>query len=163
MPVVPPVTLIATRSFLPWTRPANFRRKGRKDRMVAIGESAVLWVAKYFEDSVLFSPRTKSPETLLFLDDKGSPLAPGIPLGPGQEKGFEGWHREDRRLSPVPPRLCNHMLENGADIRYVQEQLGHASLQTTQVYAQVEPGQAERKTHRADASVRQSRLKSRAA
>jgi len=79
----------------------------------------------------------ESPETLLFLGDKGKPwrleylsaLVKRIALKAGLEK-TGGCHL-------FAHACATHMLENGADIRYVQEQLGHASLQSTQVYAQV--------------------------
>lgn len=111
--------------------------KGRKDRMVAISENAALWVAKYLEDSRPRLATPESPDGLLFLDDKGNPwrleylsaLVKKAALKAGIEK-TGGCHL-------FRHACATHMLDNGADIRHVQEQLGHASLQTTQVYAQV--------------------------
>ena len=124
--------------------------KGRKDRMVAISENAAQWVAKYLEDSRPHLATPESPATLLFLDDKGRPwrleylsaLVKRMALKAGLEK-TGGCHL-------FRHACATHMLENGADIRYVQEQLGHSSLQTTQVYAQVSLAklkEAHAKTH----------------
>ncbi len=124
--------------------------KGRKDRMVAIGDKAAGWVAKYLEDSRPHLATPESPATLLFLDDKGrawrleylSALVKRMALKAGLEK-TGGCHL-------FRHACATHMLENGADIRYVQEQLGHSSLQTTQVYAQVSLAklkEAHAKTH----------------
>ena len=105
--------------------------------MVAIGDKSAGWVAKYLEVSRPLFTTEESPATLLFLDDKGKPwrleclsaLVKRMALKAGLEK-TGGW-----RL--FRHAYATHMLKNGSDIRYVEEQLGHSSLQTTQVYAQV--------------------------
>jgi len=113
------------------------RGKGLKDRMSPIAESTLEWVARYLEESRPKLLVEDSPARVLFLNDHGhawqlkylSTLVKHAVLKAGVGKSG-GCHL-------LRHACATHMLENGADIRHVQEQLGHASLQTTQVYAQV--------------------------
>jgi integrase/recombinase XerD len=115
----------------------SVKGKGGKDRMVAISENAIDWIARYLEDSRPELATPASPQQLLFLNDKGEPwrleylsaLVKKHILASGVEKPG-GCHL-------LRHACATHMLDNGADIRHVQEQLGHASLQTTQVYTHV--------------------------
>jgi integrase/recombinase XerD len=110
--------------------------KGRKDRMIPIGERALAWIEKYKNDlrpALVVNP---SEETL-FLSSRGSPLLPatlseivkGYVRGSGIEK--EGSCHMFRHT------MATLMLENGADIRYIQQILGHSRLDTTQIYTHV--------------------------
>ena len=110
--------------------------KGNKDRVVPIGDRALVWVDKYLHDlRPLMAWREETDR--LFLTKNGKPIRP---------KHLTRITGEHVRNADIGKTGANHiwrhscatlMLENGADIRYVQEQLGHASINTTKVYTRI--------------------------
>ena len=100
------------------------RGKGGKERVVPLGEEAALWLARYLRDARPLLARRA--ENALFLSARGRRLDTSTL----------------RRLFPNPHRLrhafATHLLEGGADLRVIQELLGHSSLSTTQVYSHVD-------------------------
>jgi len=110
--------------------------KGRKDRMVPIGARACAWVAKYLAD-VRPELLAELDEGVLFLTDYGEPFV-------GERLGYLVRSAIERAGYTFPGSchlfrhaMATHMLENGADIRYIQAILGHAKLTTTELYTQV--------------------------
>jgi integrase/recombinase XerD len=109
--------------------------KGRRDRVVPIGERAAAWVDKYLNES---RPQLLVGDTeALFLTDYGEPMTP--------EYVAERVRRYMHFAGIKKPGACHlfrhacatHMLENGADTRFIQALLGHADLGTTQIYTRV--------------------------
>lgn len=115
------------------------RGKGKKDRMVPIGDRAVVWINKYLAE---LRPHlvTEPDEGYLFLSNYGERVTP--------KRLSQIAHDAIQRADIGKPGSCHlfrHtaatlMLEHGADIRYIQQLLGHASLETTQIYTQVSIG-----------------------
>jgi len=110
--------------------------KGLKQRTVPIGERALAWIDKYVTEARPQLVSGADPGNL-FLTSMGVPFTPnhlsqitrGYVLGSGI--GKEGACHIFRHTA------ATLMLENGADIRFIQELLGHAELTTTQVYTRV--------------------------
>jgi len=110
--------------------------KGKKDRMIPIGERAILWVEKYLERVRPHLVAIPDDGTL-FLTNLSEPFTPNrltqlvrdyINLADLGKKGSCHLFRHT---------CATLMHENGADIRFVQQLLGHADLSTTQIYTQV--------------------------
>jgi integrase/recombinase XerD len=110
--------------------------KGTKERIVPIGRSAAEALRRYLSKGRPYLDRRLRPE--LFLNAKGGPLTRAgaflILRRLAEKAGLEA----DR----VHPHLlrhsfATHLLEGGADLRSVQEMLGHADLATTQIYTHV--------------------------
>ena len=116
--------------------------KGNKDRVVPIGERACRWIEKYLYD---VRPEYIDDEdgATLFLAKHGEAMQ-GKQLSVIVKKTIEAANLE-RFQDTHPNAACHllrhacatHMLENGADIRYIQALLGHADLSTTEVYTRV--------------------------
>jgi site-specific recombinase XerD len=100
------------------------RGKGSKDRIVPLGEEAAYWVARYLREAR--PSLARGAEDALFLSARGRRLDTSTL----------------RRLTAHPHRLrhafATHLLEGGADLRVIQELLGHSSLSTTQIYSHVD-------------------------
>jgi integrase/recombinase XerD len=112
--------------------------KGSKERLVPIGSSAVTWVTEYLKQSrPLLEKRGKS-ENHLFLNTRGTKLS-----RMGVWKIVDRYVREakiDKEVHPHTFRhsFATHLLEGGADLRAVQEMLGHADISTTQIYTHID-------------------------
>ena len=103
--------------------------KGSKERVVPVGESAVAAVKKYL--SLRGSAARGKP---MLLAPRGGPMHPrAVQLMLKKKLALAGLPAD---LTPHKLRhaCATHLLSNGADLRLVQEQLGHASLSTTQIY-----------------------------
>ncbi|TAK40700.1 MAG: site-specific tyrosine recombinase XerC [Betaproteobacteria bacterium] len=110
--------------------------KGAKDRLVPVGDRACAWLDKYLRE-VRPDLATSGDDYTLFLDDDGRAFDPGR-LGDQVKKHLTAagvTHAGACHLFRVA--CATHMLENGADIRFIQSLLGHAKLDTTQIYTQV--------------------------
>jgi site-specific recombinase XerD len=112
--------------------------KGGKTRFVPIGEPANAALRRYLERGrhALLGARS---EDALLLSKSGRRLHPS-----DVRRRLQRWVREAAIAGGVSPHalrhsFATHLLEGGADLRTIQELLGHASLSTTQVYTQVEP------------------------
>jgi integrase/recombinase XerD len=112
--------------------------KGRKQRLVPIGDEAAQWVTRYITTSrpILVGKRTSSR---LFVNARGA--GPGI-TRVGFWKILKGYGKSlgiARQLSPHVLRhsFATHLLERGADLRAIQMMLGHADLSTTQIYTHI--------------------------
>ncbi len=111
--------------------------KGSKERLVPIGRSAIGAVAIYLRE---LRPRLEKGEGkgMLFLNARGRPLtrmgAWKILRGHVERAGIT------RHVTPHTLRhsFATHLLEGGADLRAVQEMLGHADIATTQIYTHVD-------------------------
>jgi tyrosine recombinase XerC len=117
--------------------------KGRKTRIVPMGEPAQRALERYLSQArpALATDRT---ESALFLSRRGRRLSPS-----DIRRRLDRWVREAAVAGHVSPHtlrhsFATHMLEGGADLRSIQELLGHSSVSTTQVYTRVEPGRLRR-------------------
>jgi site-specific recombinase XerD len=100
------------------------RGKGGKERVVPLGEEAALWLGRYLRDAR--PSLANGANDALFLSVRGRRLDTSTL----------------RRIVPHPHRLrhafATHLLDGGADLRTIQELLGHSSLSTTQIYSHVD-------------------------
>ena len=107
--------------------------KGHKERLIPIARKASLAVAEYIKEARPH-PAGSDEEKALFLNRRGERLT---------RQGFwqilKGYAKSDELDEEITPHtlrhsFATHMLNGGADLRSVQELLGHANISTTQVY-----------------------------
>jgi integrase/recombinase XerC len=112
---------------------AKVRGKGRKERIVPVGSRASLALRRYLNLREQVLARVGGDRRAVFLGRRGRRLAPrGIQRVVHQM--FEAVGGDNLRVHSLRHTFATHMLDAGADLRAVQELLGHASLSTTQVY-----------------------------
>ncbi|MCL6614923.1 MAG: tyrosine-type recombinase/integrase, partial [Firmicutes bacterium] len=113
--------------------------KGSKERIIPLGSQAIKYLSLYLNYARRFL-LARPGDPVLFLNHHGRQLT---------RQGFwkiikkyAGQLELDRRISPHTIRhsFATHLLENGADLRSVQEMLGHADISTTQVYTHLTRG-----------------------
>ena len=110
------------------------RGKGKKERLVPVGKKAQEALRSYLVEKML----QKKGDRALFVSKNGKRLAPRsirrIVLKYSRALGLEG------RVSPHTLRhtFATHLLQSGADLRVIQELLGHSSLSTTQKYTHLD-------------------------
>lgn len=110
--------------------------KGSKDRVVPVGERALHWLARYL-DEVRELLLASMIESALFIDNYGSAFRDGA-LGDRVKRLMKQAGLEvTGSCHLLRHAMATHMLENGADIRIIQAILGHADLNTTQLYTHV--------------------------
>jgi len=118
--------------------------KGDKERLVPMGEHARNWLRRYLDEA---RPQlARRPVASFFLNRRGDGLS---------RKGMWKRFREiaaaagvDAKVHTLRHSFATHLLEGGADLRAVQELLGHADISTTQIYTHVDS--EELKTYHAD-------------
>ncbi len=119
----------------------NFARvlgKGSKERLVPIGKFAADILRKYIETIRPQLLCNRSGEDTLFLSHRGYPL---------DRERIWAIVKEAARLAGINKNIhphtlrhsfASHLLENGADLRVIQEMLGHADISTTQIYTHID-------------------------
>lgn len=109
--------------------------KGNKQRKVPVGEYALDFLKKYIEEHRIHVKGKRS--NYLFLNRYGNQLSRQYYFRQIKKYAKQAGIEED--ISPHTLRHCfaTHMLENGAELRALQEMLGHANLATTQIYTNV--------------------------
>ena len=112
--------------------------KGSKERLVPIGSSAIKWTKEYLTKSRPMLAKKAKSENVVFLNNRGSKLS-----RMGVWKIVDHYVKEAGIQKEVHPHtfrhsFATHLLEGGADLRAVQEMLGHADISTTQIYTHID-------------------------
>jgi integrase/recombinase XerD len=112
--------------------------KGSKERLVPVGRSAVKWVKEYLMKSRPMLEKKHKSENFLFLNQRGTKLS-----RMGIWKIVDKYVKDAGIKKEVHPHtfrhsFATHLLEGGADLRAVQEMLGHADISTTQIYTHID-------------------------
>src|SRR5690625_1821680 len=111
--------------------------KGSKERIVPLGHHAIDAIEEYLKDARPKLTRNRLDDNMLFVNQHGRPLT---------RQGFRKVLKTiaknaglEKRITPHTLRhsFATHLLENGADLRAVQEMLGHSDISTTQIYTHV--------------------------
>jgi integrase/recombinase XerD len=110
--------------------------KGKKDRVVPIGERAVAWVEKYLHEARPKLVVEPDPGTL-FLTAEGEPFSLDHMTFTVRNHVAAAQLGKRGACHLLRHTMATLMLEGGADIRFIQEMLGHSKLSSTQMYTQV--------------------------
>lgn len=112
--------------------------KGDKERLVPVGRSAIKYLKIYLKDIRVHIPVKQGSEDIVFLNRRGSKLSRVmiflIIKDLAKKAGIK------KTISPHTFRhsFATHLVEGGADLRAVQEMLGHESITTTQIYTHLD-------------------------
>ncbi len=112
--------------------------KGNKERLVPLGKVAKRLIINYLENVRPHVPVKKEGTDILFLNRRGAPLTRVmifyILRGLAEKAGIK------KKLGPHTLRhsFATHLVEGGADLRAVQEMLGHESITTTEIYTHLD-------------------------
>ena len=112
--------------------------KGSKERLVPIGPSALTWVGRYRAETRMLLVRRTVTQDALFLNMRGSPLTRVAIWNMVQQYARKAGVVQDVHPHTFRHSFATHLLEGGADLRAVQEMLGHADISTTQVYTHID-------------------------
>jgi integrase/recombinase XerC len=112
---------------------AKVRGKGRKERIVPVGSRAVLALRRYLRLREEVAARRDADRRAVFVSRRGKRLAPRS-IQRVVHRMFDAVGGDGLRVHSLRHTFATHMVDAGADLRAVQELLGHASLSTTQVY-----------------------------
>ncbi len=112
--------------------------KGRKERITPISSQALAWIKRYQAEARPFLARPARPVDNLYLNTRGGSLS-----RMGFWKILDKCAREAGIKKNVHPHtlrhsFATHLIENGADLRSVQEMLGHVDISTTQIYTHLD-------------------------
>jgi len=112
--------------------------KGSKERFVPIGSSAINWIEEYLKNSRPLLEKKATSQHVLFLNNRGTKLS-----RMGVWKIVDKYAKLAKIKKEVHPHtfrhsFATHLLEGGADLRAVQEMLGHVDISTTQIYTHID-------------------------
>ena len=112
--------------------------KGSKERLIPIGSSAINWISQYLKKSRPLLMKKLKSENYLFLNSRSSKIS-----RMGVWKIVDRYVKAAGITKDVHPHtfrhsFATHLLEGGADLRAVQEMLGHADISTTQIYTHID-------------------------
>lgn len=112
--------------------------KGSKQRLVPIGTSAINWVTEYLKFSRPILENKIKSASIVFLNKRGTKLS-----RMGIWKILDKYAKEAGITKDVHPHVlrhsfATHLIEGGADLRAVQEMLGHSDISTTQIYTHID-------------------------
>ena len=112
--------------------------KGEKERLIPIGQSAIKYINIYRNDVRIHVPIQPGNEDILFLNRRGSKLTRVMIFL--LLKDLVKKAGIDKKISPHTFRhsFATHLVEGGADLRAVQEMLGHESITTTEIYTHID-------------------------
>jgi len=111
--------------------------KGSKERIVPIGDSALYWIARYVEEERGLTAKPYSGSTL-FLNFRGRGFSRMGIWKLINRYAFDAGIKKEISPHTFRHSFATHLLEGGADIRAVQEMLGHENIVTTEIYTHVD-------------------------
>lgn len=112
--------------------------KGDKERLVPIGSSAIKYIELYLREIRIHTPPKPGNEDILFLNRRGAKLTRVMIFL--VIKALAKASGINKNISPHTFRhsFATHLVEGGADLRAVQEMLGHESITTTEIYTHLD-------------------------
>ncbi len=110
--------------------------KGDKQRLVPLGEMAADAIGAYLEDR--YPPASRQYEDILFLNKFGKPLSRISIFNLVKTQAMAAGIQKEISPHTFRHSFATHLIENGADLRIVQEMLGHESILTTEIYTHID-------------------------
>ncbi len=112
--------------------------KGSKERIVPIGRSALEWIAAYRKQTRLTLAGKGRSHDVLFLNGRGGRLSRTSIWNMVSKYASAAGIKKDVHPHTFRHSFATHLLEGGADLRVVQELLGHADISTTEIYTHID-------------------------
>lgn len=122
-------------------RDAGFLRilgKGEKERLVPVGHDALKYLKIYIEEIRVHYPIKRGHEHYVFLNRRGSRLSRVSVFTIIKALTAEAGIKKDVSPHTFRHSFATHLIEGGADLRAVQEMLGHSSITTTEIYTHLD-------------------------
>ena len=112
--------------------------KGSKERVIPIGKSALKWIREYTRHTRGRLSKKGQGQDAVFLNARGKPMSRMAIWNIVQKYAMKCGLRKQVHPHTFRHSFATHLLEGGADLRAVQEMLGHSDISTTQIYTHID-------------------------